>query len=602
MAAAEPKVAVTAAAGKLTIAGLLDWMVEDKVVEPALAEQFKKERRYYRGSQHPLAVIADQKWKHLQPPHRPLTIEVLTEWLAKRVGLEYRHIDPLKIDFSAVTEVMSSAYATRFRILPVGVTSKEAIIAVCEPFIRDWEKELQQIIKLEIRRVIANPLEIERYQVEFYNLAKSVKGATKGVAGTSGLSNLEQLVELGSNKTFDANDAHIVKVVDWLWTYAFEQRASDIHIEPRRESGIVRFRIDGVLHQVYQVPSAVLAAMTSRVKILARMDVVEKRRPQDGRIKTRSLGGEEVEMRLSTLPTAFGEKLVMRIFDPEVLVKDFRDLGFSDEDSQRWKDMTEKPNGIVLVTGPTGSGKTTTLYSTLKQLATPDVNVCTVEYPIEMVEGSFNQMQVQASIDLGFAEGLRALMRQDPDIIMVGEIRDLETAEMAVQAALTGHLVLSTLHTNDAPSAVTRLIELGIAPYLLVATLNGVMAQRLVRTLCPHCSQKVELNRVEDVQAWEGLVAPWKANRPASVYKPVGCLECRMTGFIGRVGIYETLVCTPGVKEVISKGADLGRIRDQALRDGMKALRISGAMKVAAGLTTIEEVLKNAPPAQESTG
>jgi general secretion pathway protein E len=290
----------------------------------------------------------------------------------------------------------------------------------------------------------------------------------------------------------------------------------------------------------------------------------------------------------------------MRIFDPEVLVRDFKELGFSDDDGQRWKDMTERPNGIVLVTGPTGSGKTTTLYSTLKQLATPDVNVCTVEDPIEMVEGSFNQMQVNTAIDLGFADGLRALMRQDPDIIMVGEIRDLETAEMAVQAALTGHLVLSTLHTNDAPSAVTRLLELGIKPYLLNSTLNGVMAQRLVRILCPHCKQRVELHRAEDVQAWEGLVAPWKATRPAAVFKPTGCLECRMTGFKGRVGIYETLLFTSAIKEIVGVNGDLQKIREQAYREGMKALRISGAMKVAAGYTTIEEVLKTAPPAVEA--
>jgi len=599
MAAVDPKVAEH----RLTISELLDWLVEDKMVDPADAEKMKKERRYFRGAQHPLSLIADQKWKSLLPPNKSLTLEPLTEWLAERVGMEYRHIDPLKIEFSSVTEVMSSAYATRFKILPIGVNSKEAVIAVSEPFVREWEKELQRITKLELRRVIANPVDIERYQVEFYNLAKSMKGAAKGIAGTSGLSNFEQLVEMGSgNKQFDANDAHIVKLVDWIWSYAFEQRASDIHIEPRREFGIVRFRIDGVMHQVYQIPSTVLAAMTSRIKILSRMDVVEKRRPQDGRIKTRTLDGEEVELRLSTLPTAFGEKLVMRIFDPDVLVRDFRELGFSEEDQQRWKEMTEKPNGIVLVTGPTGSGKTTTLYSTLKQLSTPEVNVCTVEDPIEMVEGSFNQMQVSSAIDLGFAEGLRALMRQDPDIIMVGEIRDLETAEMAVQAALTGHLVLSTLHTNDAPSALTRLLELGIKPYLLVATMNGVMAQRLVRILCPHCKQKVELHRVEDVHAWEGLVAPWKANRPASVYKPVGCLECRMTGFIGRVGIYETLVCTRPIKEIVGAGADLGKIRDQAYRDGMKPLRISGAMKVAAGFTTIEEVIKTAPSAMEAAG
>jgi general secretion pathway protein E len=516
------------------------------------------------------------------------------------VGLEYMHIDPLKIDFTGVTEVMSSGYATRFRILPVAVSGKESVIATAEPFVREWEAEIARITRRGIKRVIANPLDIERFQVEFYNLAKSVKGANKKGA-LSGLSNFEQLVELGTeNKQFDANDAHIVRIVDWLWQYAFDQRASDIHVEPRREQGIVRFRIDGVLHQVYQIPPSVLSAMTSRIKILARMDVVEKRRPQDGRVKTRTLEGAEVELRLSTLPTAFGEKLVMRIFDPEVLVREFKELGFSDEDKRRWDDMTSRPNGIVLVTGPTGSGKTTTLYSTLKTLATPEVNVCTIEDPIEMVEPAFNQMQVQSQIDLGFAEGVRALMRQDPDIIMVGEIRDLETAEMAIQAALTGHLVLSTLHTNDAPSAVTRLLELGVPPYLLNATLNGVMAQRLVRTLCSHCKQKVEFNRAEDHAGWDALVAPWKSNRPPHVYKPVGCLECRMTGHLGRVGIYETLLFTSAIKSLVAEKADIGAMREQAIKEGMKPLRISGAMKVGSGQSTVDEILKVAPPVRDT--
>ncbi len=586
---------------RLTLAEILDWLVEDKMADPEAAAKLKKERRYYRGTMHPLAIVADQKWKRGTAPGTGLlTLDMLAEWLAKRSGMEYLHIDPLKIDFAAVTEIMSSAYATRFRILPVAVTPKEAVVATAEPGVREWEPELARIIKRDIRRVIANPLDIERYQVEFYNLAKSIKGAGQKFAGSSGLSNFEQLVELGKgDKQLDANDAHVVRVVDWLWQYAFEQRASDIHIEPRREQGIVRFRIDGVLHQVYQIPAAVLAAMTSRIKILARMDVVEKRRPQDGRVKTRT-GSEDIELRIATMPTAFGEKLVMRIFDPEVLVRDFTELGFSEEDQKRWKDMTERPNGIVLVTGPTGSGKTTTLYSTLKSLATSEVNVCTIEDPIEMIEPAFNQMQVQSAIDLGFAEGVRALMRQDPDIIMVGEIRDLETAEMAVQSALTGHLVLSTLHTNDAPSAIARLRELGVAPYLLTATLNGIMGQRLVRTLCPHCKQTTELNRAEDQETWDALVAPWKSKHPAKLYKPVGCLECRMTGFMGRVGIYETLVVSTQVKSLITANADLVALREQAFKDGMKPLRISGAMKVGAGLTTVDEVLKVAPPVRDS--
>jgi len=586
---------------RLTVAEVINALIADGMVPHEEAQRLLADRRAHRaGAVHPLIVAADQKWRSAVAPHKPLTLETLTEWYAPKTGLPYFHIDPLKINFAGVTDLMSSAYAERFKILPVEVRGKEVVIATAEPYVREWEPELQRIHRIEIKRVFANPLDIQRYIVEFYNLAKSVKGAKGLTEGRSGISNFEQLVELGkSNRQLDANDQHIVNIVDWLWQYAFDQRASDIHIEPRREIGLVRFRIDGVLHGVYQLPAPVIAAMTSRIKILGRMDVVEKRRPQDGRIKTRTADGQEVELRLSTLPTAFGEKLVMRIFDPEVLVKDLTDLGFSDEDKVRWNEMTAKPHGIVLVTGPTGSGKTTTLYSTLKTLATPEVNVCTIEDPIEMIEPAFNQMQVQSAIDLTFAEGVRALMRQDPDIIMVGEIRDLETAEMAIQAALTGHLVLSTLHTNDAASAVTRLLDLGVPPYLLNATILGVMAQRLVRTLCPQCKEKVPYGegRADDT-TWEELVTPWKARRPNRIYRPVGCLECRMTGFRGRSGIYEVMLLTPGVKRLINAEADIGRIREQGYKDGMKSLRISGAMKVAAGVTTFEEILKVAPPHQ----
>ncbi len=585
---------------RLTLQEVLDALIDSGRVPREEAEKFRQERRYYRGSAHPLAVIAEQRWKSPLPPYRTLDLETLTAWLADWVGLPYYHIDPLKVNLAAVTEVMSSAYASRFRILPVEVRASEVVIATAEPFIRSWEEELQPILKKDIRRVIANPEDIARYQSEFYNLAKSVKGAlARGDVARSGISNFEQLVELGKGKTtLDANDQHIVLIVDWLWQYAFEQRASDIHIEPRRDMGIVRFRIDGVLHQVYQIPMAVLNAMTSRIKILGRMDVVEKRRPQDGRIKTRSPDGEEVELRLATLPTAFGEKLVMRIFDPEVLVRDLADLGFSAEDATRWREMTAKPNGIILVTGPTGSGKTTTLYSTLKQLATPEVNVCTLEDPIEMIEPAFNQVQVQPEIGVDFAAGIRALMRQDPDIIMVGEIRDFETAEMAVQAALTGHLVLSTLHTNDAPTAITRLLDLGVPPYLLQSTVIGVMAQRLVRTLCPHCKRAAPLDKDDEI-LWQGLVSPWKSKRPTQLHHPVGCLECRMTGYLGRIGLYEIMPMTQEIKALIGAHTDLAALRERAIKAGMQPLRIAGARKVAAGLTTIAEVLKVAPPLQD---
>ena len=585
---------------RLTLTEVIDALVADGIVDAAEGARFTQERRYHKGDTHPIIVIAEQRWKSLLPPHRLLDLDHLTQWLAKWCGLQYMHVDPLKINISGVTEVMSISYATRFRILPVEVTASEVVIATAEPYQRAWEAEMLPILRKDIRRVISNPDDITRFQVEFYNLAKSIKGAMKKGDVAGGASNFEQLVELGKgNKQFDANDQHIVTIVDWLWQYAFEQRASDIHVEPRRDLGIVRFRIDGVLHQVYQIPMTVLKAMTSRIKILGRMDVIEKRRPQDGRIKTRTPDGQEVELRLSTLPTAFGEKLVMRIFDPEVLVRDFSELGFAPEESTQWNEMASRPNGIILVTGPTGSGKTVTLYSTLKHLATPEVNVCTLEDPIEMIEGSFNQVQILPDIGMGFAEGIRSLMRQDPDIIMVGEIRDLETADLAIQAALTGHLVLSTLHTNDAPSAMTRLTDLGVPSYLLSATVLGVMAQRLVRTLCPKCKQAGGM-RAEDEAAWNALVAPWKSSKPAQLYHPVGCLDCRMTGYKGRVCIYEIMPLSNEIKRLVASGAELAKLREQAMREGMKPLRIAGAKKVAAGLTTIAEIIKVAPPMLET--
>ncbi len=585
---------------KLGLAEVLGMLVADGLVAQAAADTLIANRRLHHHDTHPLSVIAAQNWKALTPPNKLLHSEALTEWLAGKVGLEYFHIDPLKIDFSAVADTMSNDYAARFGILPVQMTHQEVVVATSEPFLREWEAVIQQLLRREIRRVIATPESINRYLVEFYNLARSVKNAAQNNRqNKSGQASFEQLVQLGkANQQFDANDQHIVHIVDWLWQYAFEQRASDIHIEPRRDIGIVRFRIDGVLHQVYQIPMSVMTAMTSRIKLLGRMDVIEKRRPQDGRIKTRTAEGQEVELRLSTLPTAFGEKLVMRIFDPEVLVRDFSELGFSDEDSARWQQMTTRPNGIILVTGPTGSGKTTTLYSTLKHLATPEVNVCTIEDPIEMVESAFNQMQVQSGLELNFVDGLRALMRQDPDIIMVGEIRDLETADMAIQAALTGHLVLSTLHTNDASSAITRLLDLGVPPFMINATVLGIMAQRLVRTLCPHCKHPLPPEDEENA-LWDSLVTPWKTGRPSKLHHEVGCLECRMTGYMGRVGIYEILLMSPELRKHITPAADVARIREVACREGMKPLRISGAMKVAAGATTLEEIIKVAPPANQ---
>ncbi len=542
---------------------------------------------------HPLVYLSEQQLVDQSAPGNILTMERLLRWLGGRCGQAFYRIDPLKINVTAVADVMSRAFAERHRILAVEVNDREVLIASAEPYISSWERNLEHVLRKPIRRVLADPRELARHTGEFYSMAGSVRGArvTERPGGPGGVGNLEQMLELGSMNEPDANDQHIVKIVDWLLQYAFEQRASDIHIEPRRDIGSVRFRIDGVLHKVYELPTHVCAAVSSRIKILGRMDVAEKRRPQDGRLKTRTPNGNEVELRLATLPTAFGEKLVMRIFDPDVLQRSFEQLGLTDADLQHWHAMTSSGHGIVLVTGPTGSGKTTTLYSTLRQLATPEVNVCTIEDPIEMVEGAFNQMQVNHGINLNFSAGVRALMRQDPDIIMVGEIRDLETANMAIQAALTGHLVLSTLHTNDSPSSISRLLELGAPAYLIRATVRGIMSQRLVRILCPHCKDFGPL----DEDAWQQLTQPWEVAPPAQIARPVGCPKCRETGYVGRQGIYEVLVNSRAVQAQIRSQLNTSRIREIAMGEGMRTLRLSGAERVARGETTIEEVMRVAP-------
>ncbi|WP_313103608.1 GspE/PulE family protein [Stutzerimonas nitrititolerans] len=575
---------------------LRDLVAQGRLLQETAEQCLTLRRGTTASQQHPLEFLAAQQLDDLARPGKKLDLETLSLWLADQAGQPYLRIDPLKINVAAITPLMSYAFAQRHKILAVAVDSSAVTIASAQPFVKSWEANLTHVLKRPIKRVVANPAELQRFTVEFYRLAKSVSGATATDQKVSGTGNFEQLLNLGaSDQEPDANDSHIVNIVDWLFQYAFDQRASDIHIEPRREQGTVRFRIDGVLHNVYQFPPQVTMAVVSRLKSLGRMNVAEKRKPQDGRVKTKTPDGGEVELRLSTLPTAFGEKMVMRIFDPEVLLKGFDQLGFSAEDLRRWQSMTRQPNGIILVTGPTGSGKTTTLYTTLKQLATPEVNVCTIEDPIEMIEGAFNQMQVQHNIDLTFASGVRALMRQDPDIIMVGEIRDLETAEMAIQAALTGHLVLSTLHTNDAPSAITRLLELGVPHYLLKATLLGVMAQRLVRTLCPHCKTPVQL----DADDWQTLTKPWNAPLPTHAHQAVGCIECRDTGYRGRAGVYEIMLLNDGIKPLITADTDLIALRRQAFKDGTHSLRLSGAQKIAAGLTTLEEVLRVTPQSEQ---
>jgi general secretion pathway protein E len=574
---------------RLTFQEVLDEMLDGGLISQNKAEELRFMPR--TGASHPLVILAERQLEGLDGG--VLTLGALCRWLAGRVGLPYRRIDPLKIDVDSVTRVVSPAYAARFNILPLEVNQDEVVFATAEPYEREWERELAHVLQRKITRVFANPLDVDRYQREFFSIGRSIREVSKRnkLELLSGFGNVEALVELGRAGKLDANDSHIVTIVDWLLQYAYHQRASDIHIEPRREQGNIRFRIDGVLHTVYQMPLPILIAVTSRVKALGRMDVVEKRRAQDGRVKTKTPEGQEVELRLSTMPTAFGEKLVMRIFDPQVLLHSLSELGFTKGDAKHWREMTAQTHGIVLVTGPTGSGKTTTLYSTLKALADPGLNLCTIEDPIEMVVPSFNQMQVNHDIGLDFSSGVRTLMRQDPDIVMVGEIRDLETAEMAIQASLTGHLVLSTLHTNDAPTAITRLMDLGVPPYLINATLNGVVAQRLVRTLCPHCKKE---GKVEPA-AWDALTKPWSVPQPQKVSLPVGCGKCRHTGYLGRVGLYEILRLGPELKALVKPDGGDDPIRRAALKLGMEPLRISGARKVINGVTSIEEVLRVVP-------
>ena len=572
---------------------LVDWLREDGVITAVEADRTIARCSQAESAQPALVRLAAVGMQRASDG-QAMDVEELTQHLARRAGLPYLRIDPLRVDAGKVSDTMSATYAERHKVLPVQVTAAEVVVATSEPFIDDWVAEVERQSRRSVRRVVANPAEIKRFTAEFFALAKSVRAAIKS-GGAAGATSFEQLVELGkTGRQLDANDQGVIQVVDWLWQYAFDQRASDIHLEPRRDQGVIRFRIDGVLHPVYQVPPGVMNAITARVKLLGRMDVVEKRRPQDGRIKTRNPRGDEIEMRLSTLPTAFGEKQVMRIFDPDTAVKDLSALGFTPHDAGRWEQLVSRPHGIILVTGPTGSGKTTTLYSTLRRVATEEVNVSTIEDPIEKIDPALNQTQVQPQLDFSFAEGVRALMRQDPDIIMIGEIRDLETAEMAVQAALTGHLVFSTLHTNDAPSALTRLMELGVPAYLLNATILGVLAQRLVRTLCPQCKQP------DDGASTELLaeaVKPWKINsgnwRP---YKPVGCVDCRMTGFRGRTGIYELLSVTEAFKGLVQHDVGPAPLRKQAVADGMRPLRLAGAMRAAEGLTTLPEVIAATPP------
>ncbi len=520
------------------------------------------------------------------PPGQKLTEDVITEAVANFAGLPFRKIDPLKLNPEVTTQILSRAFARRSVSVPLERNDDHLTLAVADPYNVEVIENVERM-GYKVSRVVASKTDILKIITEFYGFRSSVSAAAKEIASDVDLGNLEQFVKMKAVSEIEATDKHIVSAVEFLFRYAFDQRASDIHIEPKRDTSEVRLRIDGVLHTVHKVPKAVHPAFVSRIKMLSRMDIAEKRRPQDGRIKTEHKG-REVELRVSTMPTAFGEKVVIRIFDPDILLQDLEELGFAPREYELFRSFITRPHGIILVTGPTGSGKTTTLYSALKTVATPEVNVVTIEDPIEMIHDRFNQVGIQPQIGITFGSTLRTILRQDPDVIMVGEIRDLETAENAVQAALTGHLVFSTLHTNDAPSSITRLLDLGVAPYLISSTIIGIMAQRLVRKICMHCEKSYEL-LPEEAQA-VGL--DWARERKFSVKYGEGCPQCRGTGYLGRTGLFEVMEINDHLRASIREKADAELIRKTAIEDGMVALREAAIKKMLNGETTFDEVIR----------
>lgn len=514
--------------------------------------------------------------------------ETIYQALASEWGIAFTKINPLNLDLNLVTGTIPHTFAMKHLALPVAEKDKVLTIAMSNPFNVEVLEDISRVSHMKAVPVVSPKSDIIKLINEFFGFKRSISAAEDQFTGPSvDLGNLEQYVKLKSADELPSNDQHIVNAVNHLLSYAFDQRASDIHIEPKRDVSMVRMRIDGILHTVYRLPKKVHPAILSRIKNLSRLDMAEKRRPQDGRIKT-DKGGVEAEIRVSTVPVAFGEKVVMRIMDPEVLFQDLERLGFASTDLIRYKQIVSMPNGIFLVCGPTGSGKSTTLYSTLRYLSNPGINITTVEDPIEMVHEEFNQIGVQPVIGITFANIMRNILRQDPDIIMIGEMRDFETAENAVQAALTGHLVLSTLHTNDAPSAVTRLLDLGVPSFLVQATVIGVMAQRLVRRICPNCRESFEIDSRELTSLGLDLGKEGKI----TLYRGKGCIKCRGTGFFGRSGILEVLPFTESIKKIITREADQEAIRSQARREGMVTLRENAIKKVLEGKTTYEEALR----------
>src|SRR5438552_2566164 len=513
----------------------------------------------------------------------------IAQAVAAEAGLPYVKINPLDLDLDVVTKGLSGPFARKHGLVAISKTVDKITVAVHDPFAPFPAEDIKRVTGLEVERVVATRSDVETINKGFYDLKASLQTAEKQLTAsrlsTVDLGNQEFLS--GESKELDPAAAPVVKALDHILSYAFEQRASDIHFEPKRDLTLVRLRIDGILHDVHLIPKIVYQAVVSRIKLLSGLNLAEKRRPQDGRIK-REQASREIELRVSTMPTAFGEKAVLRIFDPDILLKGIDELGLSGHDVPKFHDFIARPTGIILVTGPTGSGKTTTLYSVLKHLSKPEVNIVTIEDPIEMVFEDFNQVAVRPQIEITFASALRTVLRQDPDIVMVGEIRDTETAENAVQAALTGHLVLSTLHTNDAPSSITRLLDLGIPHFLLTSTIIGILAQRLVREICMHCIEEYEPTSEE-----AGLLNMDPAKLKSYRFRRGrGCLHCRQTGYTGRTGIFEVLPMSEKLRRLVTSHASSLDIFKAAREEGMRTLREAAVEKVFRGITTTTEMAR----------
>lgn len=538
---------------------------------------------------HPLIVLSQLNLKMKKPPYLEIGIETLATWLADYAGLPFYEIDPLKIDISACTNVLPKAFIKRLKIIPVEVKGDAVVFATSEPFDRNWVMEVQSAINKNVEIVVTSPVQIEHFIEEFFTVHKAAKSFARDAQQDKSIRNpeLEKMLGEGSTQGTELVDSNIGSICDWLLQFAYDERATDIHIEPRKGKGQIRFRIDGKMRVIYKFVPEVVLPIVSRFKLLSHMKVDEKRRPQDGRIK-RAVGQNLlIEMRLSTIPTHYGEKLVIRIFDPKMVEKSMEELGYYDKDIRIWNEFVSHSFGLVLVTGPTGSGKSTTLHSTLKRLSDDAVNICTVEDPVEIINDNFNQMQVNSQINLTFANAIRAFLRQDPDIIMVGEIRDKEGGEMAIQASLTGHLVLSTLHTNDALSAITRLIDIGVPAHLINASVRGILAQRLVRVLCKYCKEEAPVNQ----DLWKTMVGDEDIKPPPRVFKANGCRECKNTGYNGRVCIYEMVPYTSKIKNFVNDQVSLEALKELT-KGEFVGIRICGARKVMEGVTSIEEVLR----------